>query len=34
MCEKINYEKKEMLPLKKEENKTYDKQNVYEICRK
>ena len=30
----INYEKKEMIPLTNEENKSYEKQNVCYICKK
>ena len=30
----INYEKKEMMPLTDEENKSYKKQEVYRICKK
>ena len=30
----INYEKKEMIPLTDEENKSYEKQKVYYICKK
>ena len=30
----INYEKKEMIPLSKEENKSYEEQDVCHICRK
>ena len=30
----IDYEKKEMIPLTDEENKSYEKQNVCYICQK
>ena len=30
----INYEKKEKIPLKNEENKSYSKQKVCHICKK
>ena len=30
----INYEKKEMIPLANEENKSYEKQKVCYICKK
>ena len=30
----VNYEKKEMIPLSDEENKSYEKQNVYYILKK
>ena len=30
----IDYEKKEMIPLTDEENKSYEKQNVCYICKK
>ena len=29
----VNYEKKEMIPLSDEENKSYEKQNVYYTCK-
>ena len=42
LCEKlkdhalkiINYEKKEMIPLSEEEDKSYEEQNVCHICKK
>ena len=30
----INYEKKEMIPLTKKEEKKHNKQKVYHICKK
>ena len=30
----INYEKKEMIPLTDEENKSYEKQKICYVCRK
>ena len=30
----INYEKKEMIPLSEEENKSYQEQDSFHICRK
>ena len=30
----FNYEKKEMIPLTKKEDKKYNKQKVYHICKK
>ena len=29
----INYEKREMIPLTKEENKSYKEQETYHICK-
>ena len=34
VMEIISYEEKEMIPLTDEENKSYEKQNVYHICKK